>query len=787
MAELKPLGRQIAQPNAPDISGAVQAAGMLGKSVGAVSNVVGDYVKAASEMESAVLYTDISHSLNKQLIEFGSPDSIAQGNAAQRYVQFSNSIIDDAVLKAPRGQGQELKTRLKGVLNTNELKLLAATQDYNFNQSKATIDIAIDAATKNFKESSISGNRYSIQQGKEEVESIYNNAIALGIYTKKNKYDALKALKETYNHERWYKRGENDALAGPGVPEKSMAELVREFPEEGTNEERIAALDAYTKGQSVTLTRQQALRAIEAGNVSLEILKGDITVPAQIHGRDLTAAQGIKAEIELWKQQHKQNKNNEKITQFLSNVQQGNGTQNYPSSPEIKEQGHEIYKELYLDQKRQKTGDPKAQLTIEDEANILTQMNVSIPSIDAQISYALEHANLDNEMPVIEWALGMTRTVGKETPNAIKLDAKNRAIANLANESLQYGRSNARSAIEGARATVDVDEPVLAGRRARQYRNGWDDEMRRAFKEMTNGADPNTNPVAWGAFKSIYSTQAMLSDSQSTAREGARQVMTPAFGESQYFPEKSYGYLPPEKIVPFGDRGNWLESQINMKLIDIAMANHSAPLEQVSNLSKIELGGDPRQARQLEAAIKKKDWDQEHLYNYRFGPTQHYQSGNSIQVPVTYRIAGHDRQVYLEAQNSARLNEGGKLTYAVYTLNPNTGQKEPVMDPRSRTGFASVTIDSLEEFLPGVYDKINNELFDDASKELLTTEYKKLNKIPIVRAYGFGDYIRENYEKVRGQLEKNEKAYTDSEKIIQTKNYTVTKSDVLKQLNKENK
>jgi len=787
MAELKKEGRRFRNPDFPDLSGEAHAHATLGKTIQGASSAYGQYRESTDEMHNAVLYTDVSHGLKKQLIEHASPENIAQGNAAALYQQNARAIIDDALQMAPRGKSKELELKLQTVANSGELKLLALTKDYNYKKTKAAIDVAIDTAKNNYKDSLLSGDRFSIQQNKEEVEKLYTHGVALGIYNEKEKHDAVKGLHKTDLEERWTKRGENDAAAGPGISEKNLSELAREFPEEGSNEDRQIALEAYAKGASTYMTRQQAQKAINAGNVSLDILKGNITTDADIAGHDLTALQGVKAQIELYKQQHKNTKDNTKIAQFLSNVAQGNGTQNYPSSPAIKEQGHNIYKELYLNEKRQQTGDLEAQLSIEDEANILKQMNVSIPSIDAQISYAIQHANLDTEMPLVEWALGMVRTVGVETPNAIKLDAKDRAIANLANESLQYGRSNARSALEGARAVVNVDEPVLAGRRARQYKDGWEGEMRKAFKELSDGADPNTNPVAWGAFRSIYSTQAMLSDSQEVAREGARQVMTPAFGESVFFPEKSYGYLPPEKIVPFGEQGRWLESQINMKLVDIAVANHSAPSDQISNLSKIELGGDPAQTKLLVERTYAKNRNQEDLYRFRIGP-QKQVAGGYIETPVTYRIAGHDRQVYLEADSSSRLNEGGKLTYSVYTMNPETNQKEPVMDPRNRTGFATITIDSLEEFLPDVYEEMNNKLYEEAAIKVTSEQYKQKRNIFLRSLAEQYFHMKVGHKKAVEQIKKNEKSYADNEEILRTESdYVVTKKDVLEEFNKGNK
>jgi hypothetical protein len=775
MAELKKLGREIAQPNAPDLSGASKAFETLGNVGKSVTKTVVDYNKAIDEMQSASLYADVSFALKSDLINQSSPENIAQGNAAQRYLQYSAQTIEGALANAPRGHVQTLGEKLKSVAQHNALALMRQERDYTFKKSKETTDIALEAATDNYKDASATGNAEAKQAAHEEISKLYDNGIALGMYGEKNKVDGLKALRQTDIVERWKKRGENDALAGPGVVEKAEADIAENFPEEGvTNEERLLALQAYSQGKGVVLTREQALKAINAGRVNLDILKGIITIPDQIYQHDLTALQGTQAEINLWKHQNKSIKTNDKLAKFLENVQQGAGRQNIKASPEIKEKGYQVMSALYLNAKKEQTGNPDEQLTIEDQADILSQMNVSIPSVDAQVNYALEHGNLDTEFPLVDWALGIARTVGKQTPNALGLSSKSMAIANLANQNLQYGRTDARGAIEGARNAVNVDEPILAGRRARQYKDGWEKEMRNAFVEITEGADPDTNPTAWGAFRSIYSTQAMLTDNKAAAREGARQVMTPAFGNSKYFPEGNYGYLPHEKVVPFADAGNWLESQINLKLIDIAEANHNAPSNQISNLSKIELGGEAIQAQALRSLLKSKNLSEEDIYYYGVGPRLVTQYATAPER-LKYRIAGHEREVFLEAQSESRLSDEGKFTYAVYTINPNSGLKEPVMDPRSRTGFATITIDSFEEFLPSVYKKLNNELFESATKDIILKKYKEENRIPLLRTFGLSKAIKEQGPAIHKQLEEREKKYTQNDKqtLTTASGYTV--------------
>lgn len=783
MADLKVPGRQIAQPNAPDISHAGKAYEGIGKAVTGVAKTYAEFKQAAKETEAAVLYTDFSHALDKTALEFSTPEQIAQKGAYSRYQANSEAIISSIHDVLPGEMGKELANKLKAQANNNAIRILARENEFATQQNKSIIENSLDAAGRNYANAMADGNTEAIQAAREEKDRLYENAIKLGLKTENDKYAANLNYDEMGIKQRYFQRGINDALARPGAAEQQLEEFARTYPEDDhTNAQRVTAINAYLEGINHIQKQLNTQRAINAQTTANEIQNNTITLPTEIYGRDLTKLQGLQAEAKLYAHQNKQNKHNAKVNQFLNRVQQGSGLQNLNASEEVKEDAFAVLDEAARQIKVDQTGDLEATLTVEDQANVLRQADVNRPSYDAQIGYAMSKADVETQLPLIDWSLGMLRTVGKEKPNTIKISEKDRAIGNLANIQLQYGRTDPRAAIEAARATINVDEVTLKGRRTRQKSGEWFNDMKSAYKEMT-GADYQTNPTSWGAFQAIYSTQAMLTDDPKAAAEGARQLMEPAFGKSKFFADDEYGYLPPEKIVPFADQGHWLESQINLKLIDIAEANHNAPLDQISNLSKVELGGDPKTAERLKL-IANSELSESHLFDYRIGPTQQTQSGASIETPITYRVEGQDRQVVLQADSSSRTNEGSKLRYAVMTINPKTGQKNPVMDPRSRTGFATITIDSLEEFLPEVYQTNNNEMYDKATKDVILKRYKEQNSIPVLRAFGLSKAIKEQGPEVEKILRKNEKDYAKAEVLMENERGTLlTKSDIFKKIN----
>jgi len=126
MAELKSLGRQIAQPSAPDISGAGKVYGNIGQAVQGVASTVGEYVQANRKLEESSILAAASNDFEKSWIEFeANPNITAEG-----FAEFNKSLtakVNGYASSGPRGLEKSLAASLNALQNDYSNKALKAT------------------------------------------------------------------------------------------------------------------------------------------------------------------------------------------------------------------------------------------------------------------------------------------------------------------------------------------------------------------------------------------------------------------------------------------------------------------------------------------------------------------------------------------------------------------------------------------------------------------------------------------------------------------------------------
>lgn len=169
MAELKVNDRQIAQPNAPDISGLAKAVGNLGQAksqvFGALADTTGDYIQANRTIEEKSLLAGASTAIERAKIDFeNNPQLTMEG--VQQFGQMSQEIIDGYAqnIKAPSSlrtflaSTKEIQnksvTGLMGhaskIAYSNELRELSLNvKEYQGLVAQNLYDGDIDSAVKN--------------------------------------------------------------------------------------------------------------------------------------------------------------------------------------------------------------------------------------------------------------------------------------------------------------------------------------------------------------------------------------------------------------------------------------------------------------------------------------------------------------------------------------------------------------------------------------------------------------------------------------------------------------
>ncbi len=336
---------------------------------------------------------------------------------------------------------------------------------------------------------------------------------------------------------------------------------------------------------------------------------------------------------------------------------------------------------------------------------------------------------------------------------------KNRAIAIVANASLQWGgETNPGVAITAARATVNAKESEYIGR-ATAFRSKTRSDINDAFAKVFPNADPTKDKTAFGVFTQIYESNYLLTDSDDEALEATRQKMQNTFGTSRYFREGQVGYLPLEKVVPGAELGGrvWLSNQVKLLALKIAENHKNATPDELDPNNKVEWVGlgipDPK-SKTLNlpegGIIPRGELTQDQLFLYggvNLGVTQ-----KNSPTGIMFKIKGQNRPVYLEADSMSRVGDGDGLNVRFYTINPDTNLKEYVVDPKSTSGFAYEKVQGLQQFLPEVYKSLTEDNIESWANKVVVEEYKGKHKIPLLRAFGFSDYVKSRKPEVIKQF-----------------------------------
>lgn len=568
-------------------------------------------------------------------------------------------------------------------------------------------------------------------------------------------------LRQTEITSQFYKRGQNDAIARPGDVEKQLFDFASSPPEGLTPLEQDTAIKAYVQGVTATLglkERQTTLDGLEVKNL---IDNGTIKTDAQLSQYDesLPAADFLKLKSYLYKKQLKGLGGQIAVNNFLERAKLGGGLQNLRTKDETKEVAFVQLKNAYIEKKRDVAGDSTLELSPQDEANVLKQLNTNVPSIDARMNYALGSSDPKSELGNAAWAMAMFRALNKNNPDTMKLTAKNRAIALAVNSTMLYGgQSDLGIALDAARKKVNASDADKTGREA-TFRNKTKKEILSDFSKIFPDADPNMDKTSYGAFLENYELYYLLNDDDEQALEATRQVMQNTYGKSKWFQKGRVGFLPLEKVIAGTELGGgvWLDNQIKLLAYQVAENHKNASTDELDPTNKVEWVGSALPAEisrgfQEKGQVRKLAEDDLFNYGLAWGalPDKH-------PTGIAYKIRGQERTVYVESDSLSRVGDGDNLNIRFYTINPNTKLKEYVVDPKSKSGFANPIVEPLPKFLPNLYKDLTNENINEWAGNVVAEEYKQKKKIPIARLFGFADFVRERKPEIIKQLKAGEK------------------------------
>jgi len=707
------------------------------------------YNKAFLAMDNQINLASIDKEMNQTFMDLTKAGSFNYDSPAL-FSQYAKKQIQGVMQNIPEQNRPEFALHASKLAANLELKMQYLAHQKSQADIKAKGEITLNQLLEDYTNALRTEQSGVAQDIKEQYLATLGDLKQIIAMDPKEEHLFKESLKQADISARFYKRGQNDAIASPGTAEKQLYEFAVNPPSDLSPTDQDIALKAYAEGVSHVDKFKNEQNTINTLQIHNDINQGKIKTTAQLELRanEIDAASYIRLDDQLYNKNAAEIGGQESVNNFIKRAQIGGGLQNIKTPDKVKEAAFVQLKDAYLFKKREDSEDPYAELSPQDEANVLMQLNSNIPSVDARINYAISKGDAQLEMGNIAWALGMVRGVGSDKPNTINLSDKNRAIAIMANSSLQWGgETNVGRAITAARATVNAKETEYAGRAA-AFRAKTRNEINDAFKKVFPDANPAMDKTAFGAFVQNYETQYLMTDSDDDALEATRQKMQSTFGTSKYFRPGQVGYLPLEKVIPGTELGGrvWLTNQLRLLALKVAENHKNASIDELDPANKVEWVGqgipDP-EVKKLglnNQYVPRGPLQQEELFLY--GGTKLGVSELRSPTGIMYRIKGQDRVVYVQADSMSRVGDGTGVNVRFYTINPDTNLPEYVVDPKSSSGFAYVKVQGLEQFLPDVYKSLTEDNIESWANKVVIEEYKEKNKIPILRQFGFANFVR---------------------------------------------
>lgn len=709
------------------------------------------YNNAVIKTEQSVNYATFVQMSNQAAYDVTKPGAL-NANSPEQYNAKAKSLME-GILGGTLPQNRDaLAFQMYQTSANTALKIQGKADEKVFKQNKEMSSFALTAIEGQMSDALFNGNLEQASQYKKQYLEDLNYSEKAGYISLAEK-KASEHLLELKEIESLYSgMAAKISNLAPGEIEGALYKLATEVPENLTQEEYQLAIKSFSAEAAKHKRLKESFQTVTVAQLENAINRNEITSESDLanYQDQISALQYENVLNKLYRKQNQELSKNAKVGVALERIKLGAGLQNLKMSDDIVEAAFSQVKESYLAQKKDQNKNQNEFLTIEDEAEILKQFNRPVPSINERIKYSLNSANSESELSNIEWSLGLLRSVAKDKPNTVNLTAEERAIANTANAAIVYSATPAKEAIEAARAKINVDPVTLEARRLRYQQSlGSQQKNIKSSYESMFGGNWQNDPHAFGTFTTLYEAFSLLNDSNEVTLESVKQVMSPVFGKSRYIPKDSVGYMPLEKVVPFSNDGSWLNNQLKLKMYDIAQSHKNAPAGEISIDEKIRWDGvappesiNSETLYRLPIATKKMD--------------KYALNSPAEESEIYIKIKGESRKVYYQSDGTARQGDNEKVKVYPYTLNPITNKPEMIIDPNSPTGYATIYIDGLDEFIPSVYDRLKDEPMTDAVNETAIEMFKKENKIPIVRAFNFKKYFKEAAPIIRKDIEKSQ-------------------------------
>lgn len=705
MAELKTLGRSIGQPSAPDISGAGQVYGNLGKVAEDVATTVGQYVKATRELEESSLLATMTNEFETDFIKYKNDPNINQGT-----LEAFNQQLD------------------------------ARVQGYSANGGSKEFLASLNSAKNKYANKALDS---TLHQGmKNEIRDI-----SLGIHENQNLY---------------VNQIQDGDFGGALETKENLAKLMQALVVRGASAEDIIKVSDSTDAMGIIAEGSQRLKSARSSEERKAIMKEVFDRPdTPVNVKAATALYKQFTKIE------KLNKDAEDLSIPWKNAQTGNNfenreldgkdadklvaiaSKNIASKSEegpVEPQPVSKYQSMPAYKGQTPTYDYEEELAAEREGrkqntflvDSLVQSEEAPPQRDANLfELAQAHAFIGSknakEFPKAirnrlyggngeqaNDAVTAINYVLRENAASLDLDSETDMLYTEFKIARDSGRTDyenmikeARDAVLKSKANIEINSAIYNSKFSLASKSGIN-ELNKSFKEATGvDAIKTGSTEALNNFGHILRSKFLIANGRyDTAFEAAKREMSKTHGQDTFTGGK-YEAFPPTKMLQGLDETQ-IGNQILLQVVSHADKSGNITYPERYNRIKEANETDRMNINYISAAKQ---------------PSKNVPEKFKAGIQITQNIEGLGNitgTVFLKPNELTDQNNTGMPVWEAWMID-DMGREHPIIDNTSPVRNRLLIIGkSAQEFAPNYTKNLDDQKIQEIANEVLVEEGTKL-------------------------------------------------------------
>jgi hypothetical protein len=733
MAELKPLGRQFSQPNAPDISGASEAIGRLGQTAQGVASTISAYVDSANKVEAELQYTEATNILNKELVTALSQENLAQGDAYARY-RASAEAVKEGILPHV---GKKYQSDVKNLIDKqiNNLSLKVASQELSFKEaeSKAAGQAILMQQYKDLDEAASTGDIEALQNNEELIESTIGNLKNIGAFDAVDEFKAKDAIQKTKNKALYSAQYERLLREDPIEADKLLREIGETKPANLTHEEWQDVQASLLQQRSAYLKAIDDANTLGKDEYSLAVAQGQIQTDEQLNtfiamkeaeGRYFSPNDRLKMKEALVNAQKTKLKGQEQILE-IDNAVNNNPDALYDFSKGSITKWYAA-KSNFLEEQyaQQKALNPDAQVPsrLAIRASVASKVPFAVAAFNNEFADKLRYGTPDDFEEAVKVGTQLEEVSPKTYAN---LDKETQVYQQTASN--LYGNTKlpleqirdltAKAAAPKDSATQERIDKGLAAIHKTAY-------LKDLYKEVygTKFVNPALQPQ-FNSLTRIYDSFYQMSGDKDIAKKLTVNTMRVNSGKSEFIPKYDVTKNPIEQTELYKTHPTLVKNQIALGALEIIKNNQEARAAGIKTQFTIEWPDDLEVPNLNE--INDKTLNDQSLFRDHKGKER---------VPQL-KINGKNRKLFLMNPNTDL--EDPSVDQRQYYFEDEYGNPWPIYITtakqhgniiKSDSGIASIQFRSLKDLLPDVAAEEDARVIEDQALKHLREEFKAKNK-----------------------------------------------------------